>query len=87
MSRKVKFVRFQTSVHFPDAGELGFTVPGSKVLPGLDMTCMGGDGVNIKFSWQGKSHEVWIPSSNIVLAQLEEDNREFPKPFRPVPKA
>ncbi len=76
MTRKVKFVRFQTSVHFPDAGELGFVLPPPvKVLQDLKMTSYGADGVTVAFSFLGKKNEVWVPSSNIVLALLEPEEK------------
>ena len=72
MIRKISYVRLQTPVHFPGAGELGNILPPAvKVLPGLSMYSHGADGVIVKFLWQGKPFEVWIPSANVALAVLE----------------
>lgn len=79
MNRKVSYVRFQTTVYFPGAGELGFFLPpATKVLERLSMSCHGADGVNITFLWQGKKNDVWVPSSNVVLALLEPEEIKSP---------
>lgn len=71
MNRKVKFVRLQSHVfHIPGLGELGTTLPPTnKVLENLDMT-LTDSGLVVSLSYQGIKKEIFVPSANLILADL-----------------
>jgi len=72
MNRTIKHLKLQTVAFMPDVGELGTVFPGKgRLLEDLHMTSHGADGITMVFTHKTKKRELWIPSANVVYAEID----------------